>query len=147
MRPDGNFDSGAFQTGKPLHRHTQLRRRTAPKQIGWSRRNNQKVWRKRIEATLGFRQAQIIGLRVNQQSIMPSGAQLIAAKHEFQGNVRVLASKIGRALEIPVGIEQSKLHPALPESSVASAYACAGTDARLCVASTPWFSSQNACRS
>src|SRR6185437_8431802 len=121
MRADSNFDRGTFQSSKPLHRHAQLRWRTSPEQIGRSRRNYQKVRCKSRYAVFGFRQIETVGLRVDQQCFMSSFAQLACGEHEFQRNMRISASEVGRSLEVPVRIDQGKLHPTLPENSVARA--------------------------
>src|SRR5438270_11919558 len=144
MRPDGHLDGRALQAGDPFHGNAQLRRRTAPEQIRRRGGDHQKVRMKSIDAPPGFRQVEIVGLGIDQQRLMAGGEKLAGGEHQFQRNVRLLAAEISGALEVPVRIDQGKLHPALPESSVARANgASAGARERRRLASTAWFSSQN----
>src|SRR5215471_7601077 len=96
---------------------------------------------KRPHFAPGFFHSEIVSLRVYQQRLTSGGKDLIAGKQQFQGSVRIFAPKIRGAFEIPVGIDEGKFHPALPETSVARANADGWAITRSAIFSR--FSSQN----
>src|SRR5262249_13467442 len=116
----------------------------APEEIRWRRGNHQEVRLEGIDAATRLGQAEIVRLGIQQKRIVSGGVQAVAGEQQFQRNMRFPATEVGRAVEVPIGIDESKLHPALPDNSVARANdPTAGADARLRMEIAPWFSSQN----
>src|SRR5215469_2121815 len=138
-----NRDSYGLRTQSlnPLHGYAQLRGWTTPKKIRRCSGNNQKMRLKRADARSSFFQREIVSLSIDEQQLASGSGNLIIRKQQFQRNMRLFAAKVCRAFEVPVGIDQRKLHPALPENSLAMANAAADVPKRLAMLSR--FSSQN----
>src|SRR5262249_51661421 len=140
MRSAGYCYGPRTQSLNPLHGYAKLGRRTTPKKIRRRRRNNQEMRLKSPKATAGFFHCEIVSLSIDEPRLASRSGDLVISKQQLQGNMRLLAAKVCRPFEVPVRIDQSKLHPALPENSVAIPNAPPGV-ARLAMVSR--FSSQN----
>src|SRR5512146_1021175 len=114
MRANGHAHRLFPQGREPLPRHPQFRLRAAPEQIGRRGGNHQKIWFEALHLPLHFLQAEFSDLRVYQQGLVPGGADFVKTEQQFQRIVRLLATEVGGAGEIPIGVNQGESHAATP---------------------------------
>src|SRR3954453_5457348 len=113
MRTDRDLHRfAAAYLRKPLLRNSHLRRRTPPEQVRWRGRNDQEVRRKRIQSSLRLFRRDVIVLRIDQQWFVSCFTNFVVSEQQLERIVRIMAPEIGRALEIPVRIDERKLHAA-----------------------------------
>ena len=102
VRPDRNLHGLTAQRREPLLRDSHFRRRTAPKQIRWCRGNDQEVrpetHPREASASSIFRS---VGLRIDEQRLVPGFRDFVERKQQLQRIVRILAAKVGRTLGNP----------------------------------------------
>ena len=121
MRSDKHLLRSSADSAKPFCGNSDLGRRTSPEQIGGRRRNHQKVRIKFCNSVPGLCHRELIGLGIYDKSFVTCLFYLVRREQQLERNMRIAAAEVSRASEVPVRIDECKLHHAVLGKSATTA--------------------------
>ena len=112
MRPDSDFGCALAESGEPLHRHSQLRRRAAPEQVRRRGRDHQEIRSEAVQDAADLVEAEAVSLGIDEQSSVAGSDKLVVSEQQFERVVRLATAKVGRTCKRPRRIYKYELHSA-----------------------------------